>query len=112
LGVEPTYGDLHIDGGAKDMYSEYSNLSVESVAQSNGFYRKYVDDETFTENLKLTLDYMKNNVTDNLWNKLLDKYKPFQEKKKGGPFFQVDDESTFIQHGIGREGASGTSREI
>jgi hypothetical protein len=33
------------------------------------------------------LDYMKNNVTENLWNKVLEKYKPFQEKQKGGPLF-------------------------
>jgi hypothetical protein len=57
------------------------------MTQSNDFYRTYVDDETFTENLKLTLDYMKNNVTENLWNRVLEKYKPFQEKQKGGPLF-------------------------
>jgi hypothetical protein len=81
-GVESTSGDLQINGETKDIYSDYSNLSVESVAQSNEFYRTYVDDETFTENLKYTLDYMKNNVTENLWNKVLEKYKPFQEKQK------------------------------
>jgi hypothetical protein len=62
-GVEPISGYLQINGGTKDLYSDYSNLSMESVAQSNEFYRTYIDDETFTENLKLTLDYMKNNVT-------------------------------------------------
>jgi hypothetical protein len=86
-GVDPISGDLQINGGSKDLYSDYSNLSVESVAQSNEFYRTYVDDETFTENLKLTLEYMKNNVKENLWNKVLEKYKPFQEKQKGGPLF-------------------------
>jgi hypothetical protein len=30
---------------------------------------------------------MKNNVTENLWNKVLEKYKPFHEKQKGGPLF-------------------------
>jgi hypothetical protein len=30
---------------------------------------------------------MKNNVTENLWNKVLEKYKAFQEKQKGGPLF-------------------------
>jgi hypothetical protein len=70
-GIDPISGDLQINGGSKDLYSDYSNLSVESVAQSNEFYRTYVDDETFTENLKLNLDYMKNNVTENLWNKVL-----------------------------------------
>jgi hypothetical protein len=112
-GVDPISGDLQINGGSKDLYSDYSNLSVDSVAQSNEFYRTYVDDETFTENLKLTLNYMKNNVTENLWNKVLEKYKPFQEKQKGGPlFFQVDDESTSIQHRISCEGIRGASREV
>jgi hypothetical protein len=46
-----------------------------------------VKEETFTENLKLTLDYMKHNVTENIWNKVLEKYKPFREKQKGGPLF-------------------------
>jgi hypothetical protein len=82
-GVNPATNDLQINGGTRDPYSDYSNLTVENVAQSNEFYRTYVDDETFTENLKLTLDYMKKNVTQNLWNKVLDKYKPFQEKQKG-----------------------------
>jgi hypothetical protein len=86
-GVNPANYDLQINGGTRDLYSNYSNLTVENVAQSNEFYRTYVDDETFTENLKLTLDYMKNNVTENLWNKVLDKYNPFQEKHKGGPLF-------------------------
>jgi hypothetical protein len=35
----------------------------------------------------MTLDYMKNNVTENMWNQVLEKYKPFQEKQKGGPLF-------------------------
>jgi hypothetical protein len=79
-GVNPATNDLQINGGTRDLYSDYSNLTVENVAQSNEFYRTYVDDKTFTENLKLTLDYKKNNVTENLWNKVLEKYKPFQEK--------------------------------
>jgi hypothetical protein len=63
-GVNPATDDLQINGGTRDLYSDYSNLTVENVAQSNEFYRTYVDDETFTENLKLTLDYTKNNVTE------------------------------------------------
>jgi hypothetical protein len=86
-GVNPATNDLQINGGTRDLYSDYSNLTVENVAQPNEFYRKYVDDETFTENIKLTLDYMKNNMTENLWNKVLEKYKPFQEKQKGGLLF-------------------------
>jgi hypothetical protein len=86
-GIAPISEDLQINGSSKDLYSDYSNLSVESAAQSNEFYRTYVDDETFTENLKLTLDYMKNNVTKDLWNKALEKYKPLQGKHKGGPLF-------------------------
>jgi hypothetical protein len=50
-GVNPATNDLQINGGTRDMYSDYSNLTVENVAQSNEFYRTYVDDETFTENL-------------------------------------------------------------
>jgi hypothetical protein len=45
-----------------------------------------VEEDTFTENLKLPLDYMKNNVTENLWNKVMEKYKPFYEKQKGVPW--------------------------
>jgi hypothetical protein len=77
-GVAPISGDLQVNGGTKDMYSDYSNRYVESVGQSNEFYRTYVDDENFIENLTLTLDYMMNTVTENLWNKVLDKYKPFR----------------------------------
>jgi hypothetical protein len=65
-GVKPATNDLQSNGGTRDLYSDYSNLTVENVAQSNEFYRTYVDDDTFTENIKLTLDYMKNNVTGNM----------------------------------------------
>jgi hypothetical protein len=65
-GVDPTTNNLKINGGSKDLYSDYSNISVEEVAQSNEFFRTYEEEDTFTENLKLTLDYMNNNVTDNL----------------------------------------------
>jgi hypothetical protein len=30
---------------------------------------------------------MNNTVTENLWNKVIEKYKAFQEKQKGGPLF-------------------------
>jgi hypothetical protein len=84
-GIDPVTRDLKIIGGLKDLYSNYSNLTVENVAQSNEFYRTYVEEVTFMENIKLTLDYMKNVVTENLWDKVLEKYKHFQEKQKGGP---------------------------
>jgi hypothetical protein len=32
-GIEPISGDLQINGSSKDLYSDYSNISVESVAQ-------------------------------------------------------------------------------
>jgi hypothetical protein len=43
-GIEPISGDLQINRTSKDLHSDYSNISVESVAQSNEFYRTYVDD--------------------------------------------------------------------
>jgi hypothetical protein len=55
--VDPKKNDLKINRGSKDLYSDYSNISVEDVAQSNEFYHTYVEEETFTDNLKLTLDY-------------------------------------------------------
>jgi hypothetical protein len=61
-GVDPTTNNLKVNRGSKDLYSDYSHISVEDVAQTNEFYRTYVEEETFTENLRLTLDYMKNNV--------------------------------------------------
>jgi hypothetical protein len=86
-GVDPTTNELKINGRSKDLYADYSNISVEDVAKSNEFYRTYVEEETFAKNHKIALDYMKNNVAENLWNKVLEKYKPFHEKQKGGPLF-------------------------
>jgi hypothetical protein len=88
-GIDPVTGDLNINESSKNVYNDYSNLAVEKVplAQSNECYRTYVADETFTENLILTLDYMKNNVTENVWNKILERYEPFHEKHKGGSLF-------------------------
>jgi hypothetical protein len=91
----------------------YSNLSIESVAQSNEFYHTYVADKTFTDNLKPTLDYMKNNVTKNLLNKVLEKYKPFQEKQKGGPsFFKLMINPLFVKYGICSEAIIRASGKI
>jgi hypothetical protein len=45
--------ELKNNGGSKYLYTDYSNISVEDVAKSNEFYRTYVEEETFTENLKL-----------------------------------------------------------
>jgi hypothetical protein len=86
-GVDPVADELKINRGPKDLYADYSNISVEDVANSNEFYRTYVEEESFAENLKLTLHYMKNNVTENLCNKGLEKYKPFHEKQKVGPLY-------------------------
>jgi hypothetical protein len=55
LGIDPATGDPKTNGASKDIYSDYSNLAVEDVAQSTAWYHTYVVYDTFTENLKLTM---------------------------------------------------------
>jgi hypothetical protein len=55
-GMYPMTNELKINGGTKFLYADFSNISVEDVKKSNEFYRTFVEEETFTENLKLTLD--------------------------------------------------------
>jgi hypothetical protein len=73
----------------------------------------YVAYDNFTENLKLTLDYMNNTVIENLWNKVLQKYKTFQKKQNGGSlFFKLTMNQLFFKYRTCSEGISRASGNI
>jgi hypothetical protein len=82
LGSGSHKNELKINGGSKDLYADYSNISVEDAAESNEFYRTSVEEETFTENIYLTLDNMKNNVTENLWKRFCKSTNLFMKSKR------------------------------
>jgi hypothetical protein len=49
-------GDIKINGDLKDLYSDYFNLIVQDMSKSNELYHTYVEEDIFTDKLKLTLD--------------------------------------------------------
>jgi hypothetical protein len=72
-----------------DLYTEYAQISIEDVARSNLWYRQWLVDEWFQENLKLTCNFFQKNVSDDLWNKVCETYDQYKPSEQGGPLFFI-----------------------
>ena len=70
-----------------DLFSDHTQLTTEQVAASNVWYNEWVDDTTHSDNLKLTQQYLLNNVDEDLAAKTLEDYEEFQPAEQGGPLF-------------------------
>jgi hypothetical protein len=76
--------------GSKDLYSEYSEITIQQVADSNKWYKQWTEDDEFAgDNLNVTYNFMKNNVSDNLWEKTFEKYDQYSASERGGPLFFI-----------------------
>jgi hypothetical protein len=73
----------------KDLYSDYSNITINQVARSNLWYREWMVDSYFEENLQLTYDFLQNNVSNELSMKISETYETFSAGERGGPLFFV-----------------------
>jgi hypothetical protein len=73
----------------KDLYSDYSNITTEQVARLNLWYREWMADSYFEENLQLTHDFFQNNVSDELSMKTLETYETFSAREQGGPLLFI-----------------------
>jgi hypothetical protein len=73
----------------KDLYSEYPDISIEDVARSNEWYRTWMDETFFVQNLQLTHNFFQNNVSDDLWMKISETYEGYSAGEKGGPLFFI-----------------------
>jgi hypothetical protein len=73
----------------KDLYSDYSNITIEQVARSNLWYREWMANVYFEQNLDLTYDFFQNNVSDDLSMKISETYETFAVGEQGGPLFFI-----------------------
>ena len=81
--------DLTDQGNAKtsDLFSDHTQLTAEQVAASNVWYNEWADDTTHSDNLKLTQQYLINNVDEDLAAKTLEDHEEFTPAEQGGPLF-------------------------
>jgi hypothetical protein len=73
----------------KDLYSDYSNITIEQVARSNLCYRKWMANVYFEQNLELTYDFFQNNLSDDLSMKISETYETYAVGEQGGPLFFI-----------------------
>ena len=73
--------------GTKDLYTEFSEITIDEVKFSNEFYNKWAKAPYYKQNLKLTYSYFQQNVSKELWKKTLESYDDFESQYKGGPLF-------------------------
>ena len=73
----------------KDLYSDYSNITIEQVARSNRWYREWMVAAFFEQNLQLTYEFFQNNVSEDLVMKISETYDTFKAGEQGGPLFFI-----------------------
>jgi hypothetical protein len=72
-------------GVTTDLFTEYSALAEDQVAESNEWYRVYPKQCYYRDNLQLTLEFLENNCTEQLWEKVLEMHDEYPSEKWGGP---------------------------
>jgi hypothetical protein len=73
----------------KDLYSDYSNITIEQVARSNLWYSEWMANVYFEQNLELTYDFFQNNVSDDFSMKISETYETFAFGEQGSPLFFI-----------------------
>jgi hypothetical protein len=77
--------DSSIDGSLGNVFKSYATLTLDSVARSNEWYRRWAVSEEYENNLRLSLDFLQRNTTDSLWEKCLEKHNLYPPEQQGGP---------------------------
>ena len=72
-----------------DLYTDYLNITIEQVTRSNIWYREWMAEPYFVQNLQLTYDFFQNNVSDDLSMKISETYETFKAGEQGGPLFFI-----------------------
>jgi hypothetical protein len=71
----------------KDLFTEYPSIRIEDVLNSNDWYNKWPQEDTYQHNLQLTYKFFQSNVNDKLWEKSFERYSKYPNAQKGGPLF-------------------------
>ena len=69
--------------GSKNLYTEFSEITVLEVAYSNEFYLRWARAFYFPQNLKLTYAYFQNNVSEELCEKTFEANDEYYAQYKG-----------------------------
>jgi hypothetical protein len=73
----------------RNLFEDYATLSEEDVAKSIAWYNTWPSAETYPQNLQLTYEFLKNHMTEELWEKCLETYKTYDEDQLGGPLLFI-----------------------
>jgi hypothetical protein len=71
----------------RNMFQWYAVLKVEDIVASSKWWRKYLPDPWYKENMGLTFEYLRTHTADPLWMKVNEEYNTFSADAKGGPLF-------------------------
>jgi hypothetical protein len=77
--------DSSIHGSLGNLFKSYATITLDSVARSNEWYRRWAVSEEYETNLRLSLDFLQRNTTDSLWEKCLEKHNLYPPEQQGGP---------------------------
>ena len=55
--IDPSDSEEKTIVGTKDLYTEFSEISIEEVAASNKFYNQWASEDHYSQNLRLTYAY-------------------------------------------------------
>jgi hypothetical protein len=82
----------------RDLFKDYAIMTPDEVAWSNKWYRTWTAEIWFEQNLRLSFDFLENHCSEELWDKIMDKYNRYSEVEKGGPLFFVITMSKLISN--------------
>ena len=68
-----------------DLFTDYVRLHPDVVANSCGWYNRWVSDPYIAENMEYSCRMFESNTESDLWTKSLEKYNEYPEMQRGGP---------------------------
>jgi hypothetical protein len=68
----------------RDLFKDYAIMTTDEVAWSNKWYCTWTAEIWFEQNLKLSFDFLENHCSEELWDKMMDKYNRYSEVEKEG----------------------------
>jgi hypothetical protein len=74
--------------GVSNLLTEYSSLTPKKVARSNKWHRVYLDQVQqpwIEDNQNLTFEFLRANMTDSLYGKVMETYEEYEASERGGP---------------------------
>jgi hypothetical protein len=84
--TDPTYKKVT---GSINLYTNYAKITPAQVALSNTWYNKWPLAPTYSQNLHWTYMFFRNHTSDDLFDRVYNRYKRYPEKEQGGPLFFI-----------------------